>query len=259
MTLSSLPAFPALRALGALHARRRGATDRPPIPSRCGRSGEPMRCSSAPGRPRSAWPARSATACWSCARPSARGDRRGDRSPGRPARRAGRLHAADRGRGCIRSGVSATCGCANPRALRNSARQPGRADAPDTAVRRARARRHARRRDRGARLQRHAQVGSRSCRRSRPTRPIWYGRDSGLVEARAAVICTSFPRGGIPRPFADYEDFALTVERVQALGECPDHSLLWWDVRPHPGARDAGGPRALTHSPRSRTSPRSWR
>jgi carboxylate-amine ligase len=63
--------------------------------------------------------------------------------------------------------------------------------------------------------------------------PYWYGRDSGLASARS-VICNSFPRAGIPRAFADYDDFAHTVEELRALGECTDHSYLWWDVRPHP-------------------------
>jgi carboxylate-amine ligase len=63
--------------------------------------------------------------------------------------------------------------------------------------------------------------------------PYWYGRDSGLASARS-VICNSFPRSGIPRAFADYDDFASTVEELCGLGECPDYSFLWWDVRPHP-------------------------
>src|SRR4051794_38298933 len=63
--------------------------------------------------------------------------------------------------------------------------------------------------------------------------PFWYGRDSGLASARS-VICNSFPRAGIPRAFADYSDFATTVEALHALGECSDYSFLWWDVRPHP-------------------------
>src|SRR3954451_17613479 len=63
--------------------------------------------------------------------------------------------------------------------------------------------------------------------------PYWYGRDSGLASARS-VICNSFPRAGVPRAFAGYDDFAATVERLRALGECPDYSFLWWDVRPHP-------------------------
>ena len=63
--------------------------------------------------------------------------------------------------------------------------------------------------------------------------PYWYGHDSGLASARS-VICNSFPRAGIPRVFADYNDFALTVEELGTLGECTDPSYLWWDVRPHP-------------------------
>jgi carboxylate-amine ligase len=63
--------------------------------------------------------------------------------------------------------------------------------------------------------------------------PYWYGRDSGFASARS-VICNSFPRAGIPREFEDYADFAMTVEDLRALGECPDYSFLWWDVRPHP-------------------------
>src|SRR3954468_15024291 len=62
--------------------------------------------------------------------------------------------------------------------------------------------------------------------------PFWYGRDSGLASAWS-VICNSFPRAGIPRAFAGYDDFAATVAELQALGECPDYSFLWWDVRPH--------------------------
>src|SRR3954447_14705989 len=61
--------------------------------------------------------------------------------------------------------------------------------------------------------------------------PYWYGRDSGLASTRS-VICNSFPRAGIPREFVDYADFAATVESLRMLGECPDYSFLWWDVRP---------------------------
>ncbi|WP_028057911.1 carboxylate-amine ligase [Candidatus Solirubrobacter pratensis] len=63
--------------------------------------------------------------------------------------------------------------------------------------------------------------------------PFWYGRDSGLDSTRS-IICHSFPRSGIPRAFADYDDFAATAAELCALGECPDYTFLWWDVRPHP-------------------------
>ena len=48
------------------------------------------------------------------------------------------------------------------------------------------------------------------------------------------MICNSLPRSGIPRAFADYADYAATVEELRALGEFPDDSYLWWDLRPHP-------------------------
>jgi carboxylate-amine ligase len=63
--------------------------------------------------------------------------------------------------------------------------------------------------------------------------PFWYGHDSGLASARS-VICNSFPRSGIPRAFVDYEDFEDTVRDLQLVGDCPDYSLIWWDLRPHP-------------------------
>jgi carboxylate-amine ligase len=63
--------------------------------------------------------------------------------------------------------------------------------------------------------------------------PYWYGQDSGLASARS-VICNSLPRSGLPRAFADYADYAETVRELCALGECPDDSYLWWDLRPHP-------------------------
>ena len=63
--------------------------------------------------------------------------------------------------------------------------------------------------------------------------PYWYGRDSGLASTRA-MICNSLPRAGIPRVFADYADYAATLEELRFLGECPDPSLVWWDVRPNP-------------------------
>src|SRR4051794_5928344 len=63
--------------------------------------------------------------------------------------------------------------------------------------------------------------------------PYWHGQDSGLASARS-VICNSFPRSGIPRAFVDYDDFEDTVRDLQLVGDCPDYSLIWWDVRPHP-------------------------
>jgi glutamate---cysteine ligase / carboxylate-amine ligase len=63
--------------------------------------------------------------------------------------------------------------------------------------------------------------------------PYWYGQDSGLASARA-VICATFPRSGIPRAFDGYADFERTVGELESVGDCPDYSLIWWDLRPHP-------------------------
>jgi|tagenome__1003787_1003787.scaffolds.fasta_scaffold20979512_3 carboxylate-amine ligase len=63
--------------------------------------------------------------------------------------------------------------------------------------------------------------------------PFWYGQDSGLASARA-VISNSFPRSGIPRSFAGYADFEQTVRELASVGDCPEYSLIWWELRPHP-------------------------
>ena len=63
--------------------------------------------------------------------------------------------------------------------------------------------------------------------------PYWYGRDSGLASTRA-IICNSLPRAGLPRTFADYADYTATVQELCFLGECPDPTFAWWDVRPNP-------------------------
>ena len=60
---------------------------------------------------------------------------------------------------------------------------------------------------------------------------------------RAGVICTSFPRAGIPRLFADYEDYAADAQELQALGECPGSQPSLVGRAPASRARDAGGPR----------------
>lgn len=63
--------------------------------------------------------------------------------------------------------------------------------------------------------------------------PYWFGRDSGLASARAAVL-RSYPRIGVPRWFRDWQDFCqVAAELAQAAG-VPDYTFFWWDVRPHP-------------------------
>ena len=63
--------------------------------------------------------------------------------------------------------------------------------------------------------------------------PFWQGRDTGLASARTPVFST-FPRTGIPRPFASYAEY---VEAIDVLVRCeaiPEPTFLWWDARLQP-------------------------
>ena len=63
--------------------------------------------------------------------------------------------------------------------------------------------------------------------------PYWQGRDSGLASARTPLF-QAFPRVGIPRAFASYNDWVETVDLLLRCEAFPDHSFLWWDVRLQP-------------------------
>jgi glutamate---cysteine ligase / carboxylate-amine ligase len=63
--------------------------------------------------------------------------------------------------------------------------------------------------------------------------PFWHGRDSGLASART-VLTHSLPRSGVPRQFADYEDYVTTIRQIADAGQLRDYTWIWWDIRPHP-------------------------
>ncbi|MDH2413920.1 glutamate-cysteine ligase family protein [Nocardioides sp. CER19] len=63
--------------------------------------------------------------------------------------------------------------------------------------------------------------------------PFWHGRDSGLASARA-VIHRSYPRTGVPPAFRSYDEYQAIASEQIAAAEAPDHTYLWWDLRPHP-------------------------
>ncbi len=63
--------------------------------------------------------------------------------------------------------------------------------------------------------------------------PFWQGRDTGLASARTPLF-QGFPRVGIPRRFADYDDWVGTVDLLVACDAFPDPSYLWWDIRMQP-------------------------
>jgi carboxylate-amine ligase len=63
--------------------------------------------------------------------------------------------------------------------------------------------------------------------------PYWQGRDAGLASARTPLF-QAFPRVGIPRSFASYEDYVETVDLLLRCDAFPEPTFLWWDVRPQP-------------------------
>jgi carboxylate-amine ligase len=63
--------------------------------------------------------------------------------------------------------------------------------------------------------------------------PFWQGRDTGLASARVPVFGT-FPRVGIPRPFASYSEYVEAIDILLRYEAFPDPTFLWWDVRLQP-------------------------
>jgi carboxylate-amine ligase len=63
--------------------------------------------------------------------------------------------------------------------------------------------------------------------------PFWQGRDTGLASARTPLF-QAFPRVGIPRAFADYADWAQTLDLLVRCDAFPEPTFLWWDVRLQP-------------------------
>jgi carboxylate-amine ligase len=63
--------------------------------------------------------------------------------------------------------------------------------------------------------------------------PFWQGRDTGLASARTPLF-QAFPRVGIPRAFASYDEYVSTVDLLIRCEAFPEPTFLWWDVRPQP-------------------------
>jgi carboxylate-amine ligase len=66
--------------------------------------------------------------------------------------------------------------------------------------------------------------------------PFWRGRDSGLASARTFVF-GAFPRTGLPRAFASYDQYVAALDALIGAGAIPDYTFVWWDLRlqPHLG------------------------
>ncbi len=63
--------------------------------------------------------------------------------------------------------------------------------------------------------------------------PFWQSRETGLASARTPLF-QAFPRVGIPRAFADYEDYVSTIDLLLRCEAFPEPTFLWWDVRLQP-------------------------
>jgi glutamate---cysteine ligase / carboxylate-amine ligase len=63
--------------------------------------------------------------------------------------------------------------------------------------------------------------------------PFWRGEDTGFASARVKIRDAS-PRSGLPPTFRNWEEFEGYTGALVAMGNIPDWSWFWWDVRPHP-------------------------
>jgi glutamate---cysteine ligase / carboxylate-amine ligase len=63
--------------------------------------------------------------------------------------------------------------------------------------------------------------------------PFWFGLDSGLASARAAVI-RAYPGRGVPPLLRDWEHYLETLDGITLGGGPSDHTMVWWDARLQP-------------------------
>lgn len=63
--------------------------------------------------------------------------------------------------------------------------------------------------------------------------PHWHGLDSGLASTRSAIL-RSYPRTTVPPLLRSWEEYVTRTEALMAAAETPDHTYVWWDLRPRP-------------------------
>lgn len=63
--------------------------------------------------------------------------------------------------------------------------------------------------------------------------PFRHGRDTGLASARD-VSLRAWPRSGVPRPMADFDDFCGLSRALARAADVADYTWFWWKLRPHP-------------------------
>ncbi len=63
--------------------------------------------------------------------------------------------------------------------------------------------------------------------------PFRHGRDTGLASAREVTV-RGWPRSGVPRAMADFDDFRRASRLLARAAGVPDYTWFWWKLRPHP-------------------------
>lgn len=63
--------------------------------------------------------------------------------------------------------------------------------------------------------------------------PFWHGLDSGLASSRSAIL-RSYPRTTVPPLLRTWEEYVSRTEALMTAAEVPDHTYVWWDMRPRP-------------------------
>jgi glutamate---cysteine ligase / carboxylate-amine ligase len=63
--------------------------------------------------------------------------------------------------------------------------------------------------------------------------PFLDRRDTGLHTVRTEIFTRTFPRCGVPSPFADWDSYAEFVGMLERTGTVVESTQLWWSVRPH--------------------------
>lgn len=64
--------------------------------------------------------------------------------------------------------------------------------------------------------------------------PFWQGATTGMQSSRIKVF-DAFPRSGMPPALAGgWDEYDALLARGAKTGLIPDHTYVWWDVRPHP-------------------------
>ena len=63
--------------------------------------------------------------------------------------------------------------------------------------------------------------------------PWLEGRRTFLHSTRSQIFTRTFPRCGIPDPFASWNEYADHVGFLVETGSIREHTQIWWSVRPH--------------------------